>query len=86
MQRRKRRKDIPNREGKKQRHDSIKVQNKEFCVTVACRGRMFVREMVSEEARGPSQEGPHLGHAGGDGPYLVGSGESKGDDQRELFQ
>lgn len=47
---------------------------------------MFMREMVSEEARGPSPEGPHLGHARGDGPYPVGSGESKGDDQRELLQ
>lgn len=29
---------------------------------------------------------PHLGHAKGDGPYPVSSGESEEDDGREMFQ
>lgn len=35
---------------------------------------MFVRETVSEKARGSSHKGPHLSHAKGDRLYPVGGG------------
>ena len=38
---------------------------------------MFVRETVSEKARGSSHKGPHLSHAKGDRLYPVGRGSQR---------
>jgi hypothetical protein len=45
-----------------------------------------VREMASEEVRGPGHKGLPVGHDERTGLYPLGSGESKEDNHREVLR